>query len=122
MGAREITTKYRMSQWLNILQDHSAEETVKAFCVRRGIKKDHYYYWLRKIREAFGEEYLNQKQPQTGLSVQGFTEVRITEPLEQRRASVNGQISIESNSCKITADAGYPVETLVVLIRELKRP
>jgi len=120
MGAREITTKYRISQWVNILQDRSAEETVKAFCVRRGIKKDHYYYWLRKIRERYGEQYINQELMQTGLAVQGFAEVRVREPLITQRAIGNSQICIESSSCKITADAGYPVETLVVLLRELR--
>jgi len=121
MGARELATKYRMSQWMNILQDHSPDETIKAFCIRRGIKKDHYYYWLRKIREKFGEEYLNQEPAQTGLAVQGFTEVRVTEPLRTQRPSGTGQICIESSSCKITADAGCPVETLVVLLRELRK-
>jgi len=121
MGAREFATKYRISQWVNILQDQRPGERVTDFCTRRGIKKDHYYYWLRRVRETLGEEYLRQESTQTGLAVQGFTEVRVTEALATQRVGVTGQIIIENSLCKITADIGYPAETLIVLLRELQK-
>jgi len=124
MKSREITKRYRLSEWAKIIQERSdTGEKINEFLKRKGITKDTYYYWLRKLREAAGEQLIEaQAKQQTALAVRGFTEIKITEPVIATNNIGVSQICIEGGSCKITADAGYPVETLVVLIRELKQP
>jgi len=124
MKSREITNRYRLAEWAKIIQERSETgEKIHEFLLRKGISKDSYYYWLRKLREAAGDQ-INEAQPkqQTAIATRGFTEIRITEPSLTNNSNGTSQICIESGSCKITAGSGYPVETLVVLLRELKQP
>ena len=123
MNSREMTNKYRLAEWARIIQERSETgERINEFLTRKGITKDSYYYWLRKLRKAAGEQLTEQQPKQTGLEVRGFTEVRISEPAVTRNTVGTNQICIESGHCKITADAGYPSETLVMLLREVTRP
>jgi len=124
MKSREITNRYRLTEWAKIIQEHNETgEKLYDFLARKGIGKDKYYYWLRKVKEAAGE-YLIEKQPkqQTALAVRGFTEIKIAEPKMVAAVTGSGQICIESGSCKILAGTEYPVEALVVLLREVYRP
>jgi len=123
MKSREITNRYRLAEWAKIIQERSETgEKINEFLSRKGITKDTYYYWLRKLRVAAGGQ-LAEAQPkhQTALAVRGFTEIKIAEP-EATSTTCSNQISIEIGSCKITTGVGYPIETLVVLLRELKQP
>ena len=124
MKSREITNRYRLAEWAKIIQERNETgEKLNDFLMRKGIGKDKYYYWLRKLRVTAGEHLAeNQQKQQTALAVRGFTEVKITESEVTPIAISSSQICIESGSCKITAGIGYPVETLVVLLRELKQP
>ena len=124
MKSRELTNRYRLAEWAKIIQERSESgEKIYEFLARKGISKDKYYYWLRKVRKAAGEQLADtEPKRQTALTVQGFTEVKITKPAMLPSVINANQICIEGASCKITADSGYPVETLVVLLRELKQP
>ena len=124
MKSREITNRYRLAEWAQIIQERNETgEKLNDFLMRKGIGKDKYYYWLRKLRVTVGEHLAeDQQKHQTALAVRGFTEVKITEPEVTPIANSSSQICIESGSCKITAGTGYPVKTLVVLLRELKQP
>jgi len=124
MKSREITNRYRLAEWAKIIQERNETgEKLNDFLMRKGIGKDKYYYWLRKLRLTAGEHLAeNQQKQQTALAVRGFTEVKITEPEVTPIAISSSQICIENGPCKIIASIGYPVETLVVLLRELKQP
>ena len=122
MKSREITKRYRLSEWAKIIQERSETgEKINEFLLRKGITKDSYYYWLRKLRRA-ADEQLTQQPKQSGLAVRGFTEVRISDSPITRNGVGTSQICIETGICKITADAGYPTEPLVKLLREAIRP
>ena len=124
MKSREITKRYRLSEWARIIQERiETGEKINEFLMRKGISKDKYYYWLRKVREAAGGQLIEAlPKQQTALAVRGFTEIKITEPAVPPNIIGANQICIEGEFCKISAGTGYPVETLVALLRELRQP
>ena len=53
MNTREIASAYRLSQWSQALQEKKADgESINAFCRRKGVSRNTYFYWQRKLRET----------------------------------------------------------------------
>lgn len=47
----------RQRQWAEVMRERAESgERIKAYCERRGIQPNTYYYWQRKLREAAIEE------------------------------------------------------------------
>ena len=123
MNTRQIAAEYRLAQWVQAIQERKAGgETIKDFCQRKGINKNTYFYWQKRIRKAACEELaeIQGTETQTGLSVQGFTEVRIADTPLLPIAASSSKISVEIGKYKITTDSGYPPEALAMLLRELR--
>jgi len=60
MNTREMATQYKMTQWRQIIQDRAASGlNIREFCEQRGIARQAYHYWQKKLREAAAEQ-LNQ--------------------------------------------------------------
>ena len=57
---RLATKQYRLSEWAKVFQDR-AESGMKIddFCKSRGISRDAYYYWLRKLKTSILESQQN---------------------------------------------------------------
>jgi len=123
MKAREVTNRYRLAQWAEVVQERtSSGERVGEFCERKGISKFQYYYWLRKLRTVVGVQLAEQHPKETGLAVQGFAEVKLSTPPASSVSSETDQICIDTGLCKITAGSGYPTEALVTVLREVIKP
>ena len=125
MDTRKVATEYRMARWAQILQDRKLSgEMVKDYCRTRGISKDSYFYWQKKLREAACEQ-LTVMQPgsaNASLIGAGFTEVRLMDSPPLNLSTENkqsGQLTIEASGVKIEADAAYPASQLAYLLREL---
>lgn len=53
MDTREVTRKYRLNQWTQIISEcRSSGQTVAVWCAENNIKPRNYYYWLRQVRTA----------------------------------------------------------------------
>ena len=53
MDTRMLTNQVRMAKWSEIIKDRCESGlTIKEYCAERGISRDAYFYWLRKIRES----------------------------------------------------------------------
>jgi transposase-like protein len=53
LNTREVTQKYRLSQWTEIIREcRSSGQTVSAWCADHDINPKSYYYWLRRVRTA----------------------------------------------------------------------
>lgn len=53
MDTREVTKKYRLSKWTEIIREcRSSGQTVLAWCVEHDINPKSYYYWLKRVRTA----------------------------------------------------------------------
>lgn len=123
MGTREITNGFRLAHWTEVIQERAVSgETINNFCLRKGISRNSYIYWLRKLRKAAGEHLAAQASEQTGLSTQRFAEVKLAEPAMTPTLVEPNQICIETKSCRITAGNAYPAEALVMVMREAAKP
>ena len=53
MDTRMLTNQVRMAKWSEIIKDRCESGlTIKEYCAERGISRDAYFYWLKKIRES----------------------------------------------------------------------
>ena len=53
MDTRMVTNQVRMAKWSEIIRDRCESGlTIKEYCAERGISRDAYFYWLRKLRES----------------------------------------------------------------------
>ena len=121
MSIRAATREYRLNEWARIVQEcNNSGLTIKEFCESKRISKHAYYYRLKKLREAAYEraEQL-QKHPQE-LSAPTFTEVKLSKS-PTLSYETGGKLQVEIGPCKISADSGYPVQSLATLIGELVR-
>jgi len=51
MNTKEMATEYRLAQWTQMIQERVANgESIKDFCQRRGVSRQAYFYWQRKLR------------------------------------------------------------------------
>jgi putative transposase len=125
MKAREMASAYRLEQWAQRIRDQKASgQSIQAWCDANGIHRQRYFYWQRKLRALACEQLAGVTDGmETKLAVaSGFTQVQVNAasimptPLG---AQPGGQVGIETGGVQITADSGYPVEQLTVLVREL---
>lgn len=53
MDPREVTKKYRLSKWTEIIREcRSSGQTVLAWCTEHDINTKSYYYWFKRVRTA----------------------------------------------------------------------
>ena len=123
MNMREVTSEYRLAHWAQIVKDRAESgESIRGYCQNRGIKRNVYFYWQRKLREASREHHQDKQGRSRSLVVPGFAEVKVeTEPTVPIEAPVPGQICIEANGLRINADSTYPTEQLLELVRVLRQ-
>jgi len=125
MDSRKITTEYRMNQWAQIIQDRKTSgQSVKDYCESRGLSRDSYFNWQRKLREATCEQLtiIQSKTSEIGSTPPGFTEIKLMSsqlPISHTEVSNQGRIAASVSGIKITADGSYPADKLAFLLREL---
>ena len=53
IDTRKITKEYRLSHWIQIMQERCESGlSIKGYCEREGIHQNIYHYWQRKLRAA----------------------------------------------------------------------
>jgi hypothetical protein len=126
MNTREIAAEYRLSHWAGIMRERSESGlSVRAFCKNAGFHENIYFYWQRKLREA---AYLESSKEQDSLQASptpvSFTEVRLPEraALPAPGDNLQDRVCVEAAGALITADSGYPIDKLSVLIQAVIRP
>jgi len=121
MKSKEVTKEYRLSEWACILQARKESGLkIREYCKDAGIPEHRYYYWQKKLREVACEELANTQKNLAGLTPPGFIEVKT--PLQSvlsPTTSGHSHLSVEVSGVKITAGGEYPVDKLVVLLREV---
>lgn len=125
MTTREIATEYQLAQWSQAMQERVANgESIKTFCENKGISKNTYFYWQRRLREnACKQLALKQSEiTDRNLPARSFTEIRIAEPAVMPEPTSPSQIHMVIGVARIAIDSTYPTEKLAALLRELARP
>ena len=126
MNTREVASEYRLASWTQAVQERvGRKESIKAFCERKGVSRNTYFYWQRKLRETACKQITTiepiSKQTKL-LPTPVFAEVKIAEieaPGERNEIDTASQIKVEIGGVKITTDSSYPTEKLAALCREL---
>ena len=123
MNTREMATEYRLAQWSQALQDRKASgESIKAFCENKGVSKNTYFYWQRKLREtACSQLALKQSEASRNMTAQSFAEIRVAEPAARPEAAQSG-IYMEIGAARLTLDRTYPTDKLAELLLALAEP
>ena len=122
MGSREMTTKYRLAQWAEIIQERTASgETIDNFCLRKGISRNSYIYWLRKLRKTACEHLAVLPQETIGSAVQRFAEVKLMGSSMTPALIESNQVCIETGTYRVIAGSEYQISSLAALLRELAK-
>lgn len=92
MNTREVTRKYRLNQWTEIIREcRSSGQTVSAWCSEHNINPKSYYYWLKRVRTAACEAL-----PSLSSGNNSIVPVNISVP-----TAGSSLVSKESSSCII---------------------
>ena len=113
MNTREIAAAYRLSQWAKELQARVANgESVKDFCRRKGVSRNTYFYWQRKLREAACHELAVKSSDK--LVPSGWALCEVAEPKSSPKI-----LPIEIGCCRVMADAEVDPELLAKVCKVL---
>ena len=132
MDTRAVATEYRLTQWAQAMKERVDNgESITNFCENRGVSRNTYFYWQRKLREVACTQLQEQPKhdtPSTQLPAPVFAEVSITESATPSVSTKHSpkripksQIHMEVSGVRITTDSVYPPEKLAKLLRELTR-
>jgi len=125
MNTREIATEYRLAQWAQAMQERITNgESIKTFCENKGVSKNTYFYWQRRLRETACKQLALKQTETTGsnLPARNFAEIRIVEPAAMPEPKSPSLIHMEIGVARLSIDSTYPTEKLAALLRELARP
>ncbi len=113
MNTQMVTADYRMSQWAQIIKERqNSGQTIKEFCVDRGIKEGAYFYWQRKLREAVCTELSSFEEPSNDIPG-GWIELG---PIEGEKEA----LVVEVAGCCINVNAATDLELLKMVCRTLR--
>ena len=117
MDTQKITTEYRKSQWINIIQKRQdSGQTIGDFCQAAGINKSAYYYWLGRIRKEACEAF-EKPDISTDITPTGWMQLSSVAVIPQQ---TNSTLSIEISGCHITVDINTDPELLKNICRMLR--
>jgi len=120
MNTRELTHRYRLSHWAEVLKEQSRSGlNVKDFCAEKGLAKHQYFYWQNKLRSATAAQALGQLKSGDELPMQKFAEVSVSASNQYDSEKSAGTLRIELGSIRITVDSNYPVGSLAGLLSTL---
>lgn len=113
MDTRKVAAEYRLSQWMNVIQEQQCSgQNIKEFCQEKGISRHSYFYWRRKLRETACME-LSKLQEKTGNVPNGW--MQITQSQE-----IKSTLDIEVSGCRVTVDESTDAELLKKVCRILR--
>jgi len=128
MNTRQIASEYRMVKWAGIIQDRkSSGESIDSYCENRGLSRDSYFYYQKKLREATCEniEMISSRMTGSNLISSGFAEVKLNgatrQASDKEADGYSGSLTIKISGMLLKADMTYPVDQVAYLIRELTR-
>lgn len=105
MDTQKVAAKYRLLQWMDVIQEQrSSGQNVKEFCQDKGISRNKYFYWQRKLRKATCEGLLKLGEP-ADIVPKGWMQL---EPKQETKTTLD----IEIGGFHITVDEKTDPELL----------
>ena len=113
MDIQKVTAEYRLSRWMQVIREQKQSgQNIKDFCQEKGISRDAYFYWLRKVRKATCTELSMLEEPVNNVP-QGW--MQLSQSQEMRTT-----LDIEVGGCRVTVDAETDPELLKKVCRILR--
>ena len=124
MDTSKVAQEYRLAQWTQVIQSRLAEGTsIDEFCEEKGISRNVYFYWQRKVREAAcGQLAVQQSRMPAQANHYSFAEVRVERPRNITGTDIADLVALEYKGVRVSIRDGYPPEKVAAIIRELARP
>ena len=108
MNTQKMAMEYRIKSWREAMAERVAgKESIKAFCTRKGVSRNAYFYWQRKIRARLVEEMAGTATDRMPVPA-GWREV---EEVETKQGEDSG-VTIEIGKIRIQATESTPTELL----------
>ena len=118
MDTRKVATEYRMAQWGQAMQERVANgESIDAFCQKKGISKNIYFYWQRKMRAALCQNLLPAAEEMTvrGPAPEGWA---VCESAEVGKAKERA-VTVEIGKYRVRVEESTDLELFSKVCRVL---
>jgi putative transposase len=118
MNTRAIAAEYRLAQWAQAMRERAANrQGIDEFCQARGVSRNTYFYWQRKLREAAAGQLASagQAEPQTALVAQGWVEASAAAPESAPKAG----LTLRVGGAEIQVHQGFDAELLALVCKAL---
>ena len=117
MRTRQVAAEYRLAQWSAALVERTAKgESIQEFCQNRGVSRNTYFYWQRKLREVACRELMSAQQDTERAVVPRGWAICEAAPVGDEAEKA---ITIEIGKSRITATADTDMELLTKVCRSL---
>ena len=116
MNTRGMASEYRLVQWAQALQERKETgETIGDFCQNRGVSRNTYFYWQRKLRETAVKQIARESTGTSQALVPNGWAV-----CESESAAAKGKaLTIEIGGCRVLAETDVDPELLAKVCRVL---
>ena len=115
MNTQKIAAEYRSAQWAQALQERVASgESIKKFCQSRGISRNTYFYWQRKLRAQACRDLLPATVNGKAIMPSGWV---VCETAKAERPESG--ISVEIGQCRVAVGSEFSPEVLEGVCRVL---
>jgi len=120
MNTRQVASEYRLSQWIQAMQAHKASGiSITTFCESRGISRNTYFYWQRKVRALTCAELASKSQQaaagsETSLVPNGWAVCKAAGP-----ECAGKPLMVEINGFHITVEPDTDMDLLAKVCRML---
>lgn len=113
MDTKKVTAEYRLSQWMHVIKEQQCSgQNIKDFCQEKGISRNAYFYWQRKLRKAACMELAKLEEP-VNCVPEGWMQLT-------QGQGIKSTLDIEAGGCRVTVDAGTDPELLKKVCRILR--
>ena len=118
MDTRKITSDYRLSHWAQILQERRGSGlSIIDFCQEKGINKNTYFYWQKKLRVAACTELSKNTGESVNLAPSGWVQLSTMQLQPQK---LKASLDIEINGCHVTVNSETDLELLKKICHVLR--
>jgi len=113
METRKIAKEYRLTHWMQVLQECKASgQNITEFCQSREISKNQYFYWQRKLREEACAKLAIQEGT-SNLAPVGWMQLG-------QEKEMTSTLDIKISGCYITVNPKTDSELLQKVCRALR--
>ena len=113
MDTQKVAAEYRLTQWMHVIKEQQCSgQNIKDFCQAKGINRNKYFYWQRKLRKAACEGLIKTEAP-ANIIPEGWIQV---EPKRLTKTT----LYIEVGGCRVTVDESTDPELLKKVCRILR--